>query len=279
MSSRQPATLLRYTRTSVVGCALGLAGAAAMIAAAAGTASASPFEEPVSVTATAPAAVSSGTPFQLEVAVAAEAGALDIAAQPLRLRVKFEPECGGSFAGTDGPVAIDQVLPAPVTGAPYAQTVTASETLRALGPETICAFVEDSQERQFATDTEAELTVRPSGSGDGGGGGSDGGTGSSGGGGGGGGGSGSAGGGATGTSASGPQCAAATVTLGHLERNLKKLDHRIHRLRRRIKHTGAARKRRAETRHLTKLRKRRHRLAHRKRTVVHLVTVNCGSAG
>ena len=119
------------------------------------------FGEPVSVTAQAPAAVAAGTAFPLQVDVAAEAGALDIAAQPLRLRVRFSPECGGSFAGTEGPTAIDRVLPAPTAGAPYAQSVSVKAKLGAPGPETICAFLEDSSERQFATDTEETLTVVP----------------------------------------------------------------------------------------------------------------------
>jgi hypothetical protein len=210
-----------------------------------GEAAAAPFEEPVSVTATAPPSVGAGVPFPLQVEVAAEAGALDIAAAPLRLRVKFEPECGGSFAGTEGPVAIDRVLPAPAPGTAYSQTINASITLAPLGPETVCAFLEDAQERQFATDGEEELTVVPG-------------------------------------------CTTATQTLAKLKRSLKKLDRRIHELRQRIRHAGSAKgantaarakKHRAEVRHLKKLRKRRHRLAHRKRAAKHLVTISCGSRG
>jgi len=119
------------------------------------------FGEPVSVTAQAPATVAAGAAFPLEVDVDAEAGALDIAAQPLRLRVRFAPECGGSFAGTEGPTAVDQALPAPRPGAPYAETVSARAKIDSIGPETVCAFLEDSQERQFATDTEETLSVIP----------------------------------------------------------------------------------------------------------------------
>lgn len=117
------------------------------------------LDEPVSVTAQAPEAVAAGTAFPLKVDVAAEAGALDIAAQPLRLRVRFAPECGGSFAGTEGPTAIDRALPAPTPGAPYAQSVSVKTKIGAVGPETVCAFLEDNDERQFATDTEETLTV------------------------------------------------------------------------------------------------------------------------
>jgi len=119
------------------------------------------FDEPVSVTATAPDAVAAGDPFPLSVEVKADPGALDIAAQPLRLRVRFQPECGGSFAGTEGPTAIDQALPAPTPRAAYDKTVAVKAQIGAVGPETVCAFVEDSQERQFATDTEEALTVVP----------------------------------------------------------------------------------------------------------------------
>ncbi|MGN6217780.1 MAG: alkaline phosphatase family protein [Solirubrobacterales bacterium] len=119
------------------------------------------LDEPVSVTAQAPAVVAAGTAFPLEVGVEAEAGALDIADQPLRLRVRFAPECGGSFAGTEGPTAIDRVLPAPSAGAPYAQSVSIKAKIGAPGPETVCAFLEDRDERQFATDTEETLTVVP----------------------------------------------------------------------------------------------------------------------
>jgi hypothetical protein len=119
------------------------------------------LNEPVSVTAQAPEAVAAGSAFPLRVDVAAEAGALDVAAQPLRLRVRFAPECGGSFAGTEGPTAIDRALPAPTPGAAYAQSVSVKAKIGAPGPETVCAFLEDGSERQFATDTEEALTVTP----------------------------------------------------------------------------------------------------------------------
>ena len=165
MRRRLLATIVLQARTSAGGLGLAVAGAIALVSVAcvvvAAPAAAAPFEEPVSVTATAPATVGAGVPFPLKVEVAAEAGALDIASPPLRLRVKFEPECGGSFAGTEGPVAIDRLLPAPAAGTAYSQTINVNATLAPLGPETVCAFLEDSQERQFATDTEEELTVVP----------------------------------------------------------------------------------------------------------------------
>jgi hypothetical protein len=124
-------------------------------------ASAAQLDEPVALTVSAPTTVALNSRFTVRVGVEADAGALDIAAQPLRLRVRLEPECGGSFAGTDGPTAIDSVLPAPAPGAPYSATATGSIRLSSLGTETVCAFLEDAQERQFATDTESTLVVGP----------------------------------------------------------------------------------------------------------------------
>ncbi len=120
--------------------------------------------EPVTVLATAPEAVEAGKPFKLEVAVEAEAGALDIAAQPLTLGVKLAPECGGSLAGTAGAPVLLKTLPSPAAGTAYAQTVSGPVTASGSGPEVVCAFLQDAQERQFATDTEAEVNVVPSGS-------------------------------------------------------------------------------------------------------------------
>jgi len=139
--------------------ALGAAIAAALLAlpsAALGAAG-----EPVTVTAQAPNAVASGAHFRLALAVAADAGALDIAAQPLRLRVAIAPECGGSFAGTRGPTALDRVLPAPSPGVPYATRAIARPRVGRPGEETVCAFLEDAQGRQFATDTEETFRVVP----------------------------------------------------------------------------------------------------------------------
>ena len=123
--------------------------------------SAAELDEPVTVTVSAPTAVALNARLTVQVSVEADAGALDIAAQPLRLRVRLEPECGGSFAGTEGPTAIDSVLPAPSPGAPYSATATGSVRLGSPGAETVCAFLEDAQERQFATDTESTVVVGP----------------------------------------------------------------------------------------------------------------------
>ncbi|MDX6603611.1 MAG: phosphatidylinositol-3-phosphatase, partial [Solirubrobacterales bacterium] len=132
---------------------------AAGLLAAAQPAAANELGEPVTVTAEAPSVVVAGTSFRIKADVAADPGALDIATQPMRVRIRLAPECGGSFAGTEGPTVVDRVLPAPSPGAAYQASVGGEARLGATGPETICAFVEDSDERQFATDTEAGLTV------------------------------------------------------------------------------------------------------------------------
>jgi hypothetical protein len=116
-----------------------------------------PLDEPVAIDVKAPAAVALKEAFKLRVVVAAEAGALDIAAQPIRLRVRLARACGGSFAGTRGPTAVDRVLRAPVAGAAYRATVRTRSRLRHFGAVTVCAFIEDVQERQFATSTEVRV--------------------------------------------------------------------------------------------------------------------------
>jgi hypothetical protein len=139
--------------------ALPLAVAVVLLAAPAGALGAA--GEPIAVTANAPAVVASGSHFRLTVSVAAEAGALDIAAQPLRLRVRLAHECGGSFAGTRGPTALDRVLPAPSAGASYRARAVARPKAGKAGAETVCAFLEDAQGRQFATETEERLRIVP----------------------------------------------------------------------------------------------------------------------
>jgi phosphatidylinositol-3-phosphatase len=132
---------------------------AAGLLVAAQPAAANELGEPVTVTADAPPVVAAGTSFRVQADVAADPGALDIATQPLSVRIRLAPECGGSFAGTEGPTVVDRVLPAPSPGAAYQASVGGEARVGATGPETICAFVEDADERQFATDTEAGLTV------------------------------------------------------------------------------------------------------------------------
>jgi hypothetical protein len=179
-----------------------LGGLAASLVLAAGAGAA--LLEPVTVIASAPETTAADAPFKLEVAVEAEAGALAIAAQPLRLLVKLAPECGGSFLGTEGPPVLERTLPAPGSG-PYSQTVSGTVSAAAIGTDVVCAFLDDAQERQFATDTEAEVTVL--------------------------------------SATAARQCTTARKQLKAAKRQLKRLERRIHKLKRQIPHThGAHRK-------------------------------------
>jgi hypothetical protein len=193
--------------------------------------------EPVTIAAEAPVTATVGTPFKLEVAVAAEPGALAIAAQPLRVQVKLAPQCGGSFVGTPGPTALDQQLPAPGAGA-YSQTVSGKVTASAAGTDVVCAFLDDAQERQFATDTEAEVTVRAAGAG------------------------------------GGPQCAAARKKLKGVKRKLKRLDVRIHKVRRTLRHSHGAHHR-ALARKLHKLKIHKRKVIKRRKRAARAVAGAC----
>ncbi len=193
--------------------------------------------EPVTITATAPEPlITAGTPFKLEVAVEAEAGTLDIAAQPLRVRVKLAPECGGSFAGTPGPAALERTLPAPVTGAAYKQLVNGKATAASPGVDVVCAFLEDATERQFATDTEEEITVLSAGA--------------------------------------VKQCTAATKQLKAARKNLKWLEHRVHKVKKQVKKAHGAH-RKALVRKLHKLQQHKRKAAKRRKAAARKVAGVC----
>jgi hypothetical protein len=195
--------------------------------------------EPVTVTATGPGTVVAGTPFKLEVLVEAEANALSIAAQPLHLRVKFAPECGGSFAGTPGPAALDQVLPAP-SAAAYKQNVVANVTAAGSGAEVVCTFLEDSTERQFATDTEEEVTVLTAAEG----------------------------------AARKHQCTAATKQIAKAKRQNKRLARRIKKVKRLERHAAGAH-RKALAHKLHTLRAHQRKVAKRRKAAVKTAAGSC----
>jgi hypothetical protein len=218
------------------GAAVVLGGLAALLVVAA-TAGAA-LLEPVTITATAPEPqIVAGTPFKLEVAVDAEPATLDIAAQPLRVRVKLAPECGGSFIGTAGPAAFEQTLPAPAAGAAYKQLVSGKVTAASAGPEVVCAFLEDATERQFATDTEEEVTVLAAGA--------------------------------------VKQCTAATTQLTAAKKKLKRLEHRIHKVKKQVKKAHGAH-RKALVRKLHKLQTHKRKAAQRRKAVARKVAGVCG---
>jgi hypothetical protein len=192
--------------------------------------------EPVTIQANPPETAVAGTPFRLEVAVEAEPGQLAIAAQPLRVRVKLvSGECGGSFAGTAGPTALEGVLPAP-GGGTYKQTVSGNVTLSAPGTDVVCAFLEDAQERQFATDTEAEITVV--------------------------------------SASSARRCAAATKQLTVSKRKLKRLEHRIKKVKRKL-HKARGKHRKALARKLHKLEVHNRKAAKRRKVAERKVAGVC----
>jgi hypothetical protein len=218
------------------GAAVVLGGLAALLVLVTGAGAA--LIEPVTITATAPEPqLVAGTPFKLEVAVEAEPGTLDIAAQPLRVRVKLAPECGGSFIGTPGPAAFEGGLPAPAAGAAYKQLVTGKVTAASPGPEVVCAFLEDATERQFATDTEEEVTVLAAG-------------------------------------AVRKLCTAATRQLTRAKKKLKRLEHRIKKVKKQVKkEQGAHRK--ALVRKLHKLQAHKRKAAKRRKAAARTVAGVC----
>ncbi len=212
---------------------LGALAAFLVVAATAGAA----LLEPVTITATAPEPqIVAGAPFKLEVAVEAEAGTLAIAAQPLRVRVKLAPECGGSFAGTAGPAAFEQQLPAPGSG-PYKQLVSGKVTAGAPGTAVVCAFLEDATERQFATDTEEEITVA-----------------------------------AAGTATK--QCTVATQELTAAKKKLKRLEHRIKKLQKQVKKAHGTH-RKVLARKLHKLQAHKRKATKRRQAAVRKVAGVC----
>ena len=220
-----------------------LGGALALLVPASATANS--LSEPVSIAASAPTSATVGTPFELAVVVEADPSALDIAAMPLRVRVKLAPECGGSFAGTAGPAAFEATLPSPIPAGPYAQTFSGQVTESTAGTETVCAFLEDTQERQFATDTGVEVKVSAGASGGGG----------------------AKGGGAT-------SCPVATRVLTAAKLDLKRLQKRIHKLRRAERHAHGKRHR-VLAKRLRKLRRKKAALAKRRRADVRAVAGSC----
>ena len=228
--SKRAAALLGGVAALLV---LGLAGVAAAA-----------LNEPVAISASAPESVEAGKPFQLEVAVEAEAGALDVAAAPLTLGVKLAPECGGSFVGTPGSPVLQKTLPNPTAGAAYSQAVAGQVTAPATGDDVVCAFLQDSQERQFATDTGAEVNVF------------------------------AAGGGGGGAGATTKRCTTATKGLKAAKRNLKRLDHRIAKSKRKLRHTHGAH-RKALARKLHKLESHKKKVQKRRKAAAKQVTKVC----
>lgn len=116
-------------------------------------------EDPVLITVTAPQVVAARTYFKVRFRVTADADALGIANGQVRLRGRLEPECGGSYAGTMGPKVIDKPVPGPAAGAPLTFKTKGRSRVKKFGAQTVCAFVEDADGRQYATSTELAVVV------------------------------------------------------------------------------------------------------------------------
>lgn len=140
----------------------GLALLAAVLAGAAVAVPASADDSaPVRVNVTAPAVARLDRTLAVAVHVEADAGALDYPDGPLRMRVKLAPECGGDFAGTQGPAIVDAVLPVqPAPGAPLKTDVQGSGKPSAYGVQAVCVFLESSNDnRQYVTDVDTSVDV------------------------------------------------------------------------------------------------------------------------
>ena len=119
--------------------------------------------DPVRINVAAPKVVAANANLRISIKVAASRGAFDIAARPVRLRVRMAGECGGSYAGTVGPRVYDRKLsPQPTKQGAYSKSLRPSVRLHHVGVQTVCAFVEDSQHRQFATSTDVTVRVKRS---------------------------------------------------------------------------------------------------------------------
>ncbi len=119
--------------------------------------------DPVRLTVTAPERVAVGSPLKVTVRVDADPGALDTRDGNVRMQVRLAAgECGGSYLGTTGRTVIDAVLrPQPSPGAAYTASAAGTARLSKTGTLTVCAFLDDAQERQFATDVDTQVGVVP----------------------------------------------------------------------------------------------------------------------
>ncbi|WP_320670948.1 hypothetical protein [Patulibacter defluvii] len=134
--------------------------AAVALAATALPAAADEFD-PIALRVQAPTLARADKPLTITVTVSADPGALTSADGPLKLRVKLAPRCGGSFAGTEGPVAIDRrLVPQPDPSRGYRASASGEVSPTAAGEQQVCAFLEaEGDQRQYATDVETTIDV------------------------------------------------------------------------------------------------------------------------
>jgi hypothetical protein len=142
-------------RAPLVG-ALGLALAGGLSAGLAGADSFTPVRLTITVAPTARLDAS----LPITVAVSADAGALDDRTGPLRIRVKLAGECGGTYDYTQGAVLLDQQLnPQPATGHTYSAVAQGSGRPAAYGVQTVCVWLNDSEDRTWANDQSLQVDV------------------------------------------------------------------------------------------------------------------------
>jgi hypothetical protein len=139
---------------------LGVALAAALAVLVAGIASADSLT-PVRLAISAAPVARLRVSLPITVAVSADASVLDDRTAPLRIRVKLASECGGTFAGTTGPVLLDRRLaPQPTTGRPFAGGAHGSGKPSAFGVQTVCVWLEEEGDsRVFASDQFTQVDV------------------------------------------------------------------------------------------------------------------------
>jgi len=71
-------------------------------------------------------------------------------------------ECGGSYLGTTGGTVIDAVLcPQPSPSTSYTASAAGTTRPPKTGTLTVCAFLDDNEYRQFATDVDTQVRVVP----------------------------------------------------------------------------------------------------------------------
>ncbi len=119
--------------------------------------------DPVRLTVRAPERVAVGAPLKVSVRVDTDPGALDTRDGNIRMQVRLATgECGGSYLGTTGRTVIDAVLrPQPSPGASYTASAAGTTRPPKTGTLTVCAFLDDSEDRQFATDVDTQVRVVP----------------------------------------------------------------------------------------------------------------------
>jgi hypothetical protein len=103
------------------------------------------------------------SPLAITVRVSADPGALDTRSGPLRIHVKLAAECGGTYQYTSGVVLLDkQLSPQPSTGYAYSALARGSGKPSAYGVRTVCAWLDDGDNRTFQSDQSTQVNVSAS---------------------------------------------------------------------------------------------------------------------